>query len=60
MQDPRAGSRNSYNEAAAKVGVGNSCVKWLVSDMISEGDLVKKRSGRSTATLAVGGDEQQQ
>lgn len=56
VQHLRAGSRNIYNEAAAKLGIGHSCVKWLVSDMISQGDLVKKRSGRSEAALAVGLD----
>ena len=60
VQRPRAGSRNIYNEAAAQLGIGHSCVKWLVSDMISKGDLVKKRSGRSDAALAVGVDKQQQ
>ena len=60
VQHPRAGSRNIYNEAAAQLGIGHSFVKWLVSDMISQGDLVKKRSGRSEAALAVGLDEQQQ
>ena len=60
VQHPRAGSRNIYNEAAAKLGIGQSCLKWLVSDMIGQGDLVKKRSGRSEAALAVGVDEQQQ
>lgn len=60
VQHPRAGSRNIYNEAAANLGIGQSCLKWLVADMISKGELIKKRLDRSDAALAAADDEQQQ
>lgn len=57
VQKPRAGSRDIYADAASDLKIGKACVKWLVNDLIKNGDLIKSKLGRSEAALAVKGEE---
>ena len=53
VQNPRAGSRNIYNDASVELCLPKALIKRMVSDLVREEILQPRKLGRCEVALAV-------